>query len=243
MQLCGRDLGILGMPFTAYGSCRYFNEIALHALDVLHVVTLVPYTRRAVVAAGLGTRSATAILLMAAAGQTFLSDPEVRHLLLTLMTVSAELQHSEAFQIMCQLCFACCHLCQFMFRRRHVQDKGIMSDSIRLSCWQVMASALLVLINLVTPPPALAPVLPAPASSRTAPEAGQASGWQAACQSLAQAHVASRAGSAEGSATTPSLGTHIEQSYAAARLALRTANGIKVHLHAAQLAPASCILH
>lgn len=59
---------------------RYYNEMALYALDVLHIASLVPYTRRAIVGATVNNRSGMAILLSAAGGHAFLSEPEVREL-------------------------------------------------------------------------------------------------------------------------------------------------------------------
>lgn len=52
--------------------------MALYALDVLHIASLVPYTRRAIVGASVNNRSGMAILLSAAGGHAFLSEPEVR---------------------------------------------------------------------------------------------------------------------------------------------------------------------
>lgn len=51
--------------------------MALYALDVLQVASLVPYTRRSIVGETVNSRSGMAILLSAAGGQAYLSDPEV----------------------------------------------------------------------------------------------------------------------------------------------------------------------
>ena len=51
--------------------------MALYALDVLHIASLVPYTRRTIVGATVNNRSGMAILLSAAGGHAFLSEPEV----------------------------------------------------------------------------------------------------------------------------------------------------------------------
>jgi hypothetical protein len=58
--------------------CRFFTEMAMYALDVLGVVTLMPGTRRGV----LGTRVrrqrlGISTLLGAAAGSNFLGNSEV----------------------------------------------------------------------------------------------------------------------------------------------------------------------
>lgn len=58
-------------------ACRYYNEMALYALDVLQVASLVPYTRRSIVGEMVNSRSGMAILLSAAGGHAYLSDPEV----------------------------------------------------------------------------------------------------------------------------------------------------------------------
>lgn len=110
------------------------------------------------------------------------------------------------------------------------------------ACLQVMACAQLVLVNLVTPPPALAPLLPMPAPARTAAAAGPAGadGWKEARYSLAVAQVSSSTAATSATASgTLTLGAHIEQSYAVARAALRSANGIKVPppVHAHQTHP------
>ena len=94
---------------------------------------------------------------------------------------------------------------------------------------QVMACAQLVLVNLVTPPPALAPLLPMPAPARTAAAPPAGDGWKEARYSLAVAQVSSSTAATSATASgTLTLGAHIEQSYAVARAALRSANGIKV---------------
>ena len=59
--------------------CRYFNEIAQYVLDCLHVATLQPRARSAVIATRVGGRSGMAIILTAAGGHPFLMDAEVSH--------------------------------------------------------------------------------------------------------------------------------------------------------------------
>lgn len=96
-----------------------------------------------------------------------------------------------------------------------------------------MACASHVLVNLVTPPAALAPLLHMPASARTATvlDPSPANGWKETRYSLAVAQVSSSTAASSSTASgTPTLGSHIEQSYAVARAALRSANGIKVGL-------------
>ncbi len=56
---------------------RYLHEIAQHALGVLQIVSLVPYTRRLVVGSTLSNdRSGMAVFLDSASGVAF-CDPEV----------------------------------------------------------------------------------------------------------------------------------------------------------------------
>ncbi len=56
---------------------RYLHEIAQHALGVLQIVSLVPYTRRLVVGSTLSNdRSGMAVFLDSASGAAF-CDPEV----------------------------------------------------------------------------------------------------------------------------------------------------------------------
>eukprot|EP00252_Welwitschia_mirabilis_P017926 TRINITY_DN399_c0_g1_i4.p1 TRINITY_DN399_c0_g1~~TRINITY_DN399_c0_g1_i4.p1 ORF type:complete len:1932 (+),score=442.82 TRINITY_DN399_c0_g1_i4:211-6006(+) len=56
---------------------RYLHDLALYALGVLQIVTLVPYARKLVVGATLSNdRSGTAVILEAASGATY-GDPEV----------------------------------------------------------------------------------------------------------------------------------------------------------------------
>ena len=58
---------------------RFFTEMAMYALDVLCVVTLVPTTRRALLLARYRrARLGVSILLSAAAGHAFMGNPEVR---------------------------------------------------------------------------------------------------------------------------------------------------------------------
>lgn len=65
---------------------RYLNEIAQHALGVLQLVTLMPYTRKLIVGAILyNERSGMAVILDAASGAAF-GEPEVRFLLLLLLS-------------------------------------------------------------------------------------------------------------------------------------------------------------
>ena len=57
--------------------CRYFNEIAQYVLDCLHVATLQPQARHAVLATRTGGRSGMAVILTAAGGHPFMMDAEV----------------------------------------------------------------------------------------------------------------------------------------------------------------------
>ncbi len=60
---------------------RFFTEMAMYALDVLAVVTLVPATRRPILGARMRrSRMGISILLGAAAGHTFMGNPEVHAL-------------------------------------------------------------------------------------------------------------------------------------------------------------------
>ena len=64
-----------------YMRCRYYNEMATAALQVLHIATLVPSCRSAVLkcqASGPAHhQDAISVLLSAAEGQAFMQDPEV----------------------------------------------------------------------------------------------------------------------------------------------------------------------
>ena len=57
---------------------RYFNEMAIHALNILRVATLELSARSALAEAGLQSQhSSMAALLAAAGGQAFMGDHEV----------------------------------------------------------------------------------------------------------------------------------------------------------------------
>ena len=59
-------------------ACRYFNEMAIHALNVLRVATMDPAARAALAAAVTHSqRPGMAVLLCAAGGQAFMGDHEV----------------------------------------------------------------------------------------------------------------------------------------------------------------------
>ena len=66
------------------GLCRYYNEMATAALQVLHIATLAPACRSALLKSSVSEsalqKDAISVLLSAAEGQAFLLDPEVQQL-------------------------------------------------------------------------------------------------------------------------------------------------------------------
>ncbi len=71
-----------GSASTAvWWECRYCNEIARHALEILQVATLMPECRRSLLTAAHaqadGQTDGIAAILEAAHGQAYLNDPEV----------------------------------------------------------------------------------------------------------------------------------------------------------------------
>lgn len=148
---------------------RFFTEMAMYALDVLAVVTLVPATRRPILGARMRrSRMGISILLGAAAGHTFMGNPEVHALCRFQSLRSIAESHPHARNPTCTTGKGVMSGCS---------DAGSMAEQVPNSVLsrvdgsgfvrhvQVMAAGLVVLGNCLLPPAALEPLLPAAGNS------------------------------------------------------------------------------
>ena len=122
--------------------CRYFNEIAQYALHCLHLATLQPVARHAVVAARVSGRSGMTVLLSAAGGHPFMMDAEV-----SVRQSVVECAASTTRPAGTLVLVSC----------------SAKPAKIILCCKQVMSAALSVLVNVTAASPELLPLLPASA--------------------------------------------------------------------------------